>query len=141
MTDGAARKANWGFWIISVVALIWNAMGVMNFFVQMDPANLANYPVSHRALIETQPAWAKAGFALSVFGGTLGAVLLLLKKATASYAFVVSLFGTVLVMIHTLGSEIDFSAFDIGLTIVMPLLVAAFLVWYAALGKRKDWIG
>ena len=35
---------------------------------------------------------------------------------------------------------IDFSAFDIFLTILMPLLVAAFLIWYSMWAERKGWI-
>jgi hypothetical protein len=137
MNENITGKVHWSFWLIGALALIWNAMGVMNFFAQMDPQVLATYPQSHRSLIETQPIWSKAGFILSVFGGAIGALLLLLKKPMAYYAFIISLAGTILVMIHTFSSKIDFSPFDIVLTIAMPLIVAGFLVWYSKSAERK----
>ncbi len=39
-------------------------MGVINFFMQMNPEAVAAYPESHRAIIEGRPAWA---FAIAVF--------------------------------------------------------------------------
>jgi hypothetical protein len=140
MSEKIIGNIHWSYWLISALALIWNAMGVMNFFAQMDPDMLATYPQSHRALIETQPVWSKAGFVLSVFGGVIGGILLLLRKTTAFYAFVISLLGTIVVMLHTIGSNIEFSLFDIVLTIAMPLIVAAFLLWYSKWAKRIGWI-
>lgn len=140
MNDEKIKGVHWSFWVIGIVALIWNAMGVMNFFMQMDADILATYPESHRALIESQPVWSTGGFVLSVFGGAFGCILLLIRKSAATYLFIASLLGTIAVMAHTLSSGINFSAFDIVLTIVMPLVVAAFLVWYSKQAERKGWI-
>jgi hypothetical protein len=63
------------------------------------------------------------------------------RFSAAFYAFVISLLGTIVVMIHTIGSNIDFSLFDVVLTIAMPLIVAAFLLWYSKWAKRIGWIG
>ena len=46
-------------------------------------------------------------------------------------------------MIHTLAvgtSEIDFSPAEIFLMILMPLVVAAFLIWYSKHSESKRWI-
>jgi hypothetical protein len=46
-------------------------------------------------------------------------------------------------MTHTLGiagSTIDFSPFEILLMILMPLVVAAFLIWYSKQARSKGWI-
>ncbi|MGB5541117.1 MAG: hypothetical protein WBO37_13580 [Gammaproteobacteria bacterium] len=46
-------------------------------------------------------------------------------------------------MIHTLGvarSAIDFSPFERFMMILMPLVVAAFLVWYSRLAGSKGWL-
>jgi hypothetical protein len=140
MSDEPAAL-HWSFWAIGAVALIWHLMGIMNYLMQMNPEAVANYPETHRAIIEGRPAWATSGFALSVFGGAIGGLLLLLKKSIAAYAFMVSLAGTVLTMIHTLRVEADFSLFERILMIVMPLAVAAFLIWYSKQAERKSWIG
>ena len=141
MSNEKNGTVHWSFWAIGGVTLIWNLMGIMNFFMQMAPQMLATYPPSHRALIETQPIWAYGGFVLSVFGGALGCLLLLFRKSAATYLFAASLLGTIAVMAHTLSSGIKFNPFDIVLTIVMPLLVATFLVWYSKRAERKGWIG
>jgi hypothetical protein len=144
MINKSVAGVHWSFWIISVVALIWNVMGVINYLVQMNADMLASYSEAARAIIEGRPAWATGGFAVAVFGGALGCLLLLLKKSIATYLFIASLVGVIVTMTHTLGvagSTIDFSPFEIFMMILMPLVVAAFLIWYSKWAKRKGWIG
>ncbi|MCH7834473.1 MAG: hypothetical protein IH911_05290 [Proteobacteria bacterium] len=140
MNDEAVGRVHWSFWAIGAVALIWNAMGVMNFFMQMNADTLASFPESQRAIIEGRPTWATAGFAIAVFGGALGCLLLLLRKSAAFYLFVASLLGVIVTVTHTIGvasSTIDFSPFEI----LMALVVAAFLIWYSKQAGNKGWIG
>jgi hypothetical protein len=66
--------------------------------------------------------------------------LLLLRKSAAFYLFIASLLGVIVTMLHTLGAGIDFGLGEILGIILMPLLLAAFLIWYAKLAESKDWI-
>ena len=93
MNDKTVGGVHWSFWAIGAVALIWNVMGIMNFFWQMTPDTLAAMPESQRAIIKGRPAWATGAFAIAVFGGALGCLLLLLRKSAAYYLFVASLLG------------------------------------------------
>ena len=43
MNDESVGGVHWSFWAIGAVALIWNVMGTINFFMQMDPDMLAAY--------------------------------------------------------------------------------------------------
>ena len=143
MNDETVGGVHWSFWAIGAVALIWNVMGVINFFVQMNADVLAAMPESHRAIVEGRPAWATGGFAIAVFGGALGCLLLLLRKSAAYYLFIASLLGVIVTMTYTLGmagSTIDFSPFEISMIILMPLVVAAFLIWYSKWAESKGWI-
>ena len=140
MNDETVGSMHWSFWVVGVVALIWNAMGVVNFFVQMDPEVLATYRASERAIVEGRPLWATVAFATGVFGGTIGCLVLLLRKSIAFYLFVVSLLGVVVTMIHTLGIGIEFGLGEILGIILMPVVVAALLIWYSKQAERKGWI-
>ncbi len=143
MNDETIGGVHWSFWAIGAVALIWNVMGVINFFVQMNADVLAAMPESHRAIVEGRPAWATGGFAIAVFGGALGCLLLLLRKSAAYYLFIASLLGVIVTVTHTLGmasSTIDLTPFEISGYILMPLLVAAFLIWYSKQAESKGWI-
>jgi hypothetical protein len=115
-------------------------MGVINFFAQMNPDVLAAYRMSERAIVEGRPAWATGGFALAVFGGTIGCLLLLLRKSAAYYLFIASLLGVIVTMSHTLGIGVDFGLGEILGIILMPLVVAAFLIWYSKQAESKGWI-
>ena len=140
MNDETVRSIHWSFWAIGAVALVWNVMGVINFFVQMNPDTLAAYRESERAIIEGRPTWATGAFALAVFGGALGSLVLLLRKSAAAYLFIASLVGVIVTMIHTLGVDIDFGIGEILGIILMPLVVAVFLIWYSKLAENKGWI-
>jgi len=140
MSDKTVSGRHWSFWVIGAIALIWNAMGCINYFVQMNADMVASMPETHRAIIEGRPAWATGGFAIGVFGGALGCLLLLLRKSAAYYVFIASLLGVIVTMTHTLGVGIDFGLGEILGIILMPLVVAAFLIWYAKQAESKGWI-
>lgn len=140
MNNKTVPGIHWSFWAIGIVALIWNVLGSINFFVQMNPDMLAAFRESERAIIEGRPAWATGAFATAVFGGVLGCLLLLLRKQAAYYFFIASLLGMIVTMIHTLGVGIDFSLGEIFGIILMPLVVAAFLIWYTKWAESKGWI-
>ena len=131
---------HWSFWAIGAVALLWNVMGAVNFFAQMNPDALAAYRESERAIVEGRPAWATGAFAMAVFGGVLGCLLLLLRKSVAYYLFMASLLGVIVTMTHTLSVDVDFGPGEILGIILMPLVVAAFLIWYSKWAESKGWV-
>jgi len=139
MNDETAGGVHWSFWIISVVALIFNVMGAINYFVQMNADSLASFPELYRPIIEGRPAWATAAFAIAVFGGSLGCLLLLLRKSAAFYVLIASLLGVIVSMMHIFGVA-GFSSFEIWIGVLMQLVVTAFLIWYSKLTERKGWI-
>jgi len=137
MNDKTVGGVHWSFWTIGAVALIWNVMGGINFFAQMNADALAAYPEAARALVEGRPAWATGAFAIAVFGGALGCLLLLLRKSAAFYLFIASLLGVIVTNIHTLGVA---GSTEIWVGSVMSLAVAAFLIWYSKQAGNKGWI-
>lgn len=143
MGNETVRGVHWSFWLICVFALLWNVGGAINFFMQTNLEFVATLPETHRAIIEGRPIWATSAFALGVFGGTLGGLLLLFRKSTALYVFIASLLGVIVTMIHTTNvasSKIDFSPTEIFVMILLPIIVAAILIWYTKLVMRKSWI-
>ena len=98
------RKPSNLFWVISVMALVWNLMGVFNYLTQAFMTNevLASLPKDQKLLYEKVPAWVTAAFAVAVFSGTLGALLLLLKKKVSSTCFILSFVGIIVQMTYGL---------------------------------------
>jgi amino acid transporter len=138
MNDENVGGVHWSFWLISVVALIFNAMGVINYFMQMNADSLASFPEVYRPIIEGRPAWATSAFAIAVFGGSLGCLLLLLRKSAAFYVLIASLLGVIVSMMHIFGVA-GLSSFEVWIGVLMQLVVTAFLIWYSKLAKRKGW--
>jgi hypothetical protein len=140
LNDKAVTRVHWSFWSISAIALVWNVLGSVNFFMQMNPDMLDAYRESERAIIQGRPAWATGAFAIAVIVGALGGLLLLLRKSAATYMFIASLAGVVVTMIHTLGVDYDFSLVEILVMVLMPFVVAALLVWYSRYAEGRGWI-
>ena len=141
----ATQSVPRGFWVIGGVFLLWNLMGVMAFFMQINMSEeaLSALPDAERLLYESTPAWANGAFAVAVIGGALGCLGLLMRKAWAGPMFMVSLAGVLAQMFHAffLSNALDVLG-PAGL--VMPTLVTAgaiFLVWYARKAREKHWIG
>ena len=138
MNDENAGGVHWSFWAIGVVGLLFNLMGCINFVSQMNADMVESMPEAIRAIVETRPAWGTGAFAIAVFGGALGCLLLLLKKSTAYYVLIASLLGAVVAQLPFIGmAGFPIEALIGGLS---QLVVTAFLIWYSKLSERKGWI-
>jgi len=74
MTESKIKPTT-SFWIIGIIALIWNLMGVFAYLQEayMTVEDLAALPPDQQALFENVPAWVTSAFAFAVFGGALDA--------------------------------------------------------------------
>ena len=54
--------------------------------------------------------------------------------------FIASLLGVIVAMTHAIGIGIDFGFGEVLGIILMPLVVAAFLIWYSKQAESKGWI-
>lgn len=138
MIDKTVSGVHWSFWVIGVIGLVFNLMGCMNFISQMNADMVASMPEAYRAIVESRPAWGTGVFAIAVFGGALGCLLLLLRKSAAFYVFIASLVGAVAAQIPFLGMA-NFPV-EAWLGWLSQLIVGAFLIWYSKRVERKGWI-
>ena len=140
----STNKPSTGFWIISIIALIWNLMGVFAYIAQVNMSDeiIAALPEAERALYENVPAWVTGAFAIAVFGGALGCLLLLLRKKLATSVLIISLIGIIAQMIYNFGMSKAAEVYGPG-GMVMPamvVLIGVFLVWYAKQATAKGWL-
>ena len=82
MNEQSTSKAPTWFWVVGALAFVWNLMGVSKYIsdVTMSPEALAAFPADQQELMQNVPAWATGAFAIAVFAGALGCLLLLLRK-------------------------------------------------------------
>lgn len=132
------------FWIIGIVGLLWNLMGVGAFYTSLNMGEeaLAAMTEIQRSLYESTPSWAYVVNAIAVITGVLGCIALLMRKAWAIPLFLVSLIAVVIQMGHALLATNALEAYGVQV-IVMPILVTGislFLWYYAKSSAAKAWI-
>jgi len=138
------KKPTTSFWVIGGIALFWNVLGVLAYLAQafMSEDTLQSLPEAEQAIYQDVPAWATAAFALAVWGGALGCVLLLLRKRWTKVVLLISLFGIIVQMIYNVFISKSLEVY--GPTgLVMPILVVfigAFLVWYSRKADTNGWL-
>ncbi len=131
------------FWLVSILALIWNILGVIAYLSQVyaSPEAIEALPQIERDLLDSSPSWVTAAFAIAVWAGTLGCILLLLRKVMAHFVLVISLIGVVVQMSWVFFVSNSLEVYGPGQS-VMPifvLIVGLLLILFARKGKAKSW--
>ena len=90
-------SASRSFFIVAIVLLLWNLMGIVAFVIQYtaDLAALAKSDPYTARIFAGMPGWAWAAYAVAVGCGTLGAIMLLMRKGLAAPLFALSVLGVV----------------------------------------------
>lgn len=81
-----ARAPLW-FLATSIDGIVWNVFGAVRFAGAVaateDSLIASGQTAEHAAVLTGDPGWMTHGFALGVFGGLTGSVLLLLRQRIA----------------------------------------------------------
>ncbi|WP_034039812.1 hypothetical protein [Wocania ichthyoenteri] len=138
MTNSSTKPPVW-FWIVSVLALIWNGLGVMAYLARAYATDemIAALPEEQQTefLVE-YPTWYTAAFAIAVFAGALGCIALLIRKKIAYGLFILSGLSAIIQHVY-LFMNVDMPS------MVMPVLVIVvclFLIWFSKNAIEKHWI-
>ena len=125
-------------------ALIWNLLGVFAFIMHlmMTPEMISKLPLDQQAAYSNVPLWSTIAFAVAVFGGTLGCILLLAKNAFATPTFALSLVAIFTQQFHNFIVINSIKMLGIS-AVFMPILVIviAFLLLYLSIkSKQQGWL-
>ncbi|MDC6169771.1 hypothetical protein [Paucibacter sp. XJ19-41] len=127
----AAQRPAWLWWA-SVVGVLWNMYGVYQFFGSFTQAGqaamTAGMTPSQAALYLALPGWIGLGFAIGVFGGLAGSILLVLRRRLAWPVLAASWVGYCLLF----AGDAYYGVFaaipsQLGLLAVVVLIAAALL--------------
>jgi len=139
------NKPNKWFWIIAILALLWNLIGVSRYL--MEAYNLetfrAKFNADQLAIMDGSPAWLTAVFAIAVFSGLLACLLLLLKRKFAVTLFGISLLFVLIQMISGWVTTNIIEVFGTLDGVVMPMIViiiSIFLYYYSKGASQKGWL-
>lgn len=135
-TAARAQGAPAHLWIVAILATLWNAFGCYDYLmtVTRNQDYLANFPAGVLAYYDSLPTWLTAFWAVGVWGGLLGSVLLLMRSRRSVLAFTLSLIGAVVGIGYQLVIQPMPSNLTQGVMGMMPYIaiaVAAFLLWYS----------
>jgi hypothetical protein len=95
-------RADWKLWVVGIVALLWNGMGALDYVMTQtrNAAYMQQFTPEQLEYFYSFPAWVVALWAIAVWGGVLGSVLLLLRRRLAEHVFLVSFVAMVITTIH-----------------------------------------
>ena len=87
-------KPNTLFWIIAVLALLWNIMGVFFWVSQsflMTEEMMASLPPEQVELMNSAPSWNTIVYGIATVGALLASLCLLIRNKLAVMLFGISL--------------------------------------------------
>ena len=142
--DNADRgRAPMHLWITGAVALLWNGFGCYDYLMTRMRnteylGEMSTDPNALLAWVDAFPIWAQFGWGLGVWGGLLGAILLLARSRWAVLALGLSLVGAVLGLGYQALAAPPMPGVDSAMATVMPyMIIGAALLLYARAMLRK----
>ena len=117
-------------WIVAALAVCWNAFGCFDYF--MTRTRGAAYIESMMptidgaammAYIDSFPIWVSFAWALGVWGGLAGSILLLLRHRWAVVVLGLSLLGAVVGVGYQVANPVGIAEIAMGANAVMPYVI------------------
>lgn len=144
MNDVNAIKPPAWFWVVAILALIWELFGVASYLyhVTLSADALQALPEGQRRLMEITPAWVNAAFAIATWGGLLGALGLVLRRKWARSLLLVSVLAIVVQFswVFLVGKATELIGPSAAVFPAFILAVGLFLWWFAGLATRRGWL-
>lgn len=132
-------------WIVGILATIWNAFGCYDYFMSesRNEKYLSMYGGSAPdmiAYLNTFPAWAVAAWALGVWAGLAGSLLLLARSRFAVLAYALSIVGLLGLTVYQHAFASPPATLQQASMTIMDVVIwgiALFLLWYAWIMEKR----
>lgn len=136
------QKAPWHLWTVGVVSLLWNAVGAMDYVMTQtrNEAYMNAFTPEQLEFFYGLPGWTVAAWAIAVWGGVLGSILLLVRMRHAVGVFAVSLLAMIVTSFQNFvlsnGLEVMNDHFSLGISALIFLVSIALVVYARAMYQR-----
>lgn len=137
----------WHTWVVGIIGTFWNGFGATDYTMTQlrhrewltGQGMTESQAEAMLAYMDTYPVWADALWALGVWGGLAGSLLLLIRRRWAVPALLVSLLGAVVSFIATANRPMppELAEMNQGAIMYVVIAIAVFLLWYAVSMRRK----
>ena len=129
-------------WIIGVLALLWNGFGCYDYLMTnlKNQTYLSQFTADQLAYFESLPAWLTGFWAVGVWGGLAGSILLLMRSRYAVWALGLSFVGAIVGMGYQMFMTNMPASMKEGAMGIIPwavMIIAAFLLWYSWSMEKK----
>jgi hypothetical protein len=145
MADPAipAPKTPWHLWAVGVLAVLWNAVGVLDFTMTetRNAAYMSAFTPTQLEFFYSLPVWVVVAWGIAVWGGLAGSLLLLCRKKLAGPIFLASLVGIVLTTLHNyvLANGLEVQGGGAGAVVFSAVIfVTGALLWGYARSMRRQ---
>jgi hypothetical protein len=134
------RLAPW-FWVAAAASALFMALGCAGYLASVltDPATL---PLDERNLMEARPTWMVAAYAIAVWIGLAGAILLLLRRKLAVPLLLLSLVAAIATFLpYAIVPAVSdlVTTNDIAVAIVVILITGT--IWsFARHSRQRGWL-
>ncbi|WP_309661918.1 hypothetical protein [Sphingomonas sp.] len=136
MDDATRATAPVHLWVIGLLGILWNGFSGFDFAmtVTANPAYLANYGPDVTHYLLSMPAWYVAFWALGVWSGLAGSLLLLARSKHAVSLLALSLVGLLVTTVYQFllsAPPADYTTTNMLLKMLLAWAVAIGLFLYA----------
>ena len=137
------EETPWHLWVVGVVGLLWNAMGALDYVMTQtrNEGYMAQFTPEQLEFFYGLPAWVDAFWATAVWGGVVGAILLLIRRSHAVWVFLASLIALIITAFQNYvlsnGLEVMGDPFSIAFTAVIFVTAVALYLYARAMRKRR----
>lgn len=137
-----SARIPWHFWAVGVFALMWNGFGCYDYYMTNTSGDeyMRNMGMEadQIAYFLGKPAWLTAIWAIGVWGGLLGAILLLIRNKWAVEVFIVSFLAYVVSLIDAYFLDpMEGGAGDMAGMQALIFILCVFFIWYAKRARKN----
>ena len=132
--------ARW-FMPAAIASLLWMLLGCAMYLIEvsLDPATL---PLDQQAIVAAMPKWMYAAFAIAVWVGLAGAVMLVLRRKLAVPLLGISLLA---MLVQNSAYFVDRRLAEVvpSDSLLLPIIVLAItwtVFWFAWHSLRRGWL-
>jgi hypothetical protein len=132
--------AGW-FKLAAIASVIFMAIGCAGYLASVltDPSSL---PVDQRNLMEARPIWMIAAYAIAVWVGLVGSVLLLMRRKLAEPLLLVSLVTAVLTFLpYAIVPAVSDLVTTNDIAVAVAVLAITWTIyWFARHSRQRGWL-